>query len=128
MVRIFMRRAFAAKIEFHHSIAVYSKMSTIRPGDFSFLKNAWTEEMLADAYQAITSTNMWDFMRSEEPPKEGGYAWWNHPNLTKINAAMKYEGHSGASHAITLRMMQSLSKIGWDAWVNEQQVAARPLQ
>lgn len=36
-----------------------------------------------------------------------------HPNLTRIDNAMKYGGHSGSSHGWTMRQMEYIAKHGW---------------
>jgi hypothetical protein len=72
--------------------------------------------MLKDAYDAITTANLWDFMRNEEPPHGQGYMWWPHPNLSEITRHMKTD-HSGASYGWTMRQMQFIAKRGWSEYV-----------
>lgn len=70
--------------------------------------------MLQDADAAITECGLWDWMSSYNPASGDGFMFSNHPNLDKINAAMKYQGHSGASYGWTMRTMQLVARIGWD--------------
>ena len=70
--------------------------------------------MLADAYQAITACDLWDWMRVFRPKDGEGFMFANHPNLDRINEEMKYQGHSGASYGWTMRQMESIAKRGWD--------------
>lgn len=93
-------------------------MTTPAPGDFSF-KPQFDREMLSDAYAAITAADAWEFMRAEEPPENRGYMFWDNPKLTEIQKLMKYDGHSGASYAFTMRHMQVIAQKGWAAYVEE---------
>ena len=91
------------------------------PGDFSFIKSKTERDMLEDAYNAVTVSNSWDFFRTQAPPDDTGYMFWNTHELMAITKNMKYRDlHSGASFAGTMRAMQSISLIGWDSWVAGQ--------
>ena len=83
---------------------------------FETIYSAHESEMLRDAYQAITTCDLWDWLRTYTPEK--GFMFSGHPNLTRINAEIKYDGHSGASHAMTMRVMESIAKVGWDEHKN----------
>ena len=74
------------------------------------------QEMLDDAHQAITACDLLDWMKTYTPDK--GFMFSNHPNLNRINAAMKYTGHSGTSYAWTMRKMEQIAKLGWDQALN----------
>jgi hypothetical protein len=67
-------------------------------------------KMLRDAYQAITDCDLWNWFAIYEPEEDKGFMFGEHPNLTKINNAMKYEGHSGFSYAWTMRVMKDIAK------------------
>lgn len=82
--------------------------------DFETVYEPFEAKMLADAYQAITACDLWDWMRVFRPKDGEGFMFANHPNLDRINEEMKYGGHSGASYGWTMRQMESLAKIGWD--------------
>lgn len=73
-------------------------------------------EMLTDAYQAITACDLWEWMKHYKPDK--GFMWSSHPNLDRINAAMKYDGHSGCSYGWTMRTMENIAKLGWKDALN----------
>ena len=86
-------------------------------GDFSFLTEKSERFMLDDAFKAVEATpGGWEFLRDESPPAGQGYMFWQHPTLKAI-ADRLYDGHSGASYAITMRAMESIAKNGWNAWV-----------
>ncbi len=89
-----------------------------QPGDFS-----WCAEgpILADAYQAITAAEAWDFFRTESPPADTGYMFWGHPMQKKVESYMKLlDTHSGASYGWTMRQMEAIAKRGWASWVANQ--------
>ena len=73
-------------------------------------------ELLTDAHQAITECDLWDWMKTYTPDK--GFVFSSHPNLDRINAAMKYTGHSGTSYGWTMRTMENIAKLGWDEALN----------
>lgn len=74
--------------------------------------------MLADAYQAITKADMWEYMRQPSTPGKDGFMFSPAIELAAINAEMTYDGHSGASYAWTMRQMEAIAKGGWSAWAN----------
>ena len=86
-------------------------------GDFSFLADKSERFMLEDAFKAVEATpGGWDFLRTQSPPAGQGYMFWQHPTLKAIGDRL-YDGHSGASYALTMRTMESIAKDGWNAWV-----------
>jgi hypothetical protein len=96
--------------------------SSPAPGDFSFVKDKETQIMFADAYQAIEAAEAWDYMKTD--PGDGGYMFSQSDMLSKINSKMTYNGHSGSSYGWTMRMMQRLARIGWEAFVLEAKANA----
>ncbi len=86
-------------------------------GDFSFLNHSEFELMFTDAYQAIEKAGAWETMRSD--PGERGYMFTRSAELDTIKQYMTYDGHSGWSYGWTMRMMQRLARIGWEAFVKE---------
>lgn len=81
--------------------------------NYSSIFNSDDAEMLQDADNAITSCDLWDWLKAYEPEDGKGFVFSDHPNVLRINNAMKYGGHSGSSYNWTMRTMQYLSKIGW---------------
>jgi hypothetical protein len=75
-------------------------------------------ELLTDAHQAITACDLWDWMKTYTPDKDKGFVFSSHPNIDRINAAMKYQGHSGGSYGWTMRTMENIAKLGWDEALN----------
>ena len=96
-------------------------MTTPVRGDFSFVESSWEREMFQDAFQAVEATpGGWEFLAQESPPADRGFMFWSHPTLTAIGRNMRYDGHSGASHALVMRSMEFIAKKGWQAWVAAQ--------
>jgi hypothetical protein len=75
-------------------------------------------EMLADAYQAVTKADMWEYLRLPSTPGKDGFMFSSDIELAAINSEMTYSGHSGASYAWTLRQMEAIAKGGWEAYAN----------
>jgi hypothetical protein len=86
--------------------------------DFETIYSAHECTMLKDAYNAITVCELWDWLRTFHPKSGEGFMFSNHPNLDRINAATKYEGHSGSSYGWTMRVMEDIAKRGWDGHKN----------
>ena len=70
--------------------------------------------MLQDADNAITTCELWGWLKNYVPEENKGFMFSEHPNLTRINNAMKYQGHSGSSYGWTMRQMEQIAKLGWD--------------
>ena len=94
-----------------------SKTSTYAPGDFSFWDSEWDEKMYKNAYDAVTTENLWDFLKNASPPEDKGFMFWDAPELGRIYKHMEVMGHSGCSHAITMRTIEYIAKHGWDKYV-----------
>lgn len=85
-------------------------------GDFTLTKfDAHSQEMLTDAYKAITKLELWETMK--EDPGDGGFMYSDHEFIKKISSAMEYDGHSGSSFGWTMRIMQRLALDGWDTFL-----------
>ena len=86
---------------------------------FETLYDNYESKLLRDAHEAITKCDLWDWMRSYTPQEGLGFVFTSHPNLDAINKAMKMmDDHSGGSYGWTMRQMESIAKIGWDAHKN----------
>lgn len=95
-------------------------MNTISEGDFKSLPlSDWEREMLADAYQAVTTTNSWDFLRRQDVPGPNGFIFSSLPQMKEIALCMNYQGHSGASYGITMRQLEYIAKKGWAEYVKQ---------
>ena len=85
--------------------------------DFTTLYPAHESMMLQSTYDAITTCGLWDWMRTFTPHANEGFLLTAHPNLNRIEEVGTYHGHSGASWAWTMRIMEAIAKQGgWDAY------------
>jgi hypothetical protein len=83
----------------------------IIPGKFDYITNSWEREMLVNAWQAITLTENWDFVKK---PRES-FMMDNDKRIWDITAKMEqlgYYGHSGCSFGLTMRAMQYIARNG----------------
>lgn len=92
--------------------------------------DAHESKMLADAFQAVTKADMWEYLRLPTTPGKDGFMFSAAIELAVINAEMKYQGHSGASYAWVMRQMEAIAKGGWTAYANRIRTvkAAQQLQ
>ena len=76
---------------------------------FDFITDSYEKQMLETAYDAITSLELWNYMK---PPNKS-YMICLDPELDLIlNEVVKlgYNGHSGFSFAWTLKQMQYIAQ------------------
>ena len=72
--------------------------------------------MLEDAYKAISIAEEWEYMK--RGPGPGGYMFsLSNKSIRAISDNIKYDGHSGASFAITMRSMEYIAVHGWPNYV-----------
>ncbi len=70
--------------------------------------------MLNDAYQAVTVTGSWDLLKNFSGES---FMFSRDPFVANIMNAMALRDlHSGASFGMTMRVMESIAKHGWDAY------------
>jgi hypothetical protein len=70
--------------------------------------------MLADAYIALTKTDLWEYMRKPSTPGKDGFMFCTDAELVTLSHAMKYSGHSGVSYSWTMRVMEDIAKRGME--------------
>ena len=81
------------------------------PGQFEYINNNHEREMYVNAWQAITLTENWDFIKSDIE----SFMWSENPKIDIISSKMSelgYHGHSGSSFGFIMRTMQYIAKIG----------------
>ena len=82
---------------------------------FDFITNSYEKIMLDTAYQAITSLELWDYMKK---PTDS-YMLNSDNELHRIMdeiVKLGYDGHSGGSFGYTMRAMQFIAKYGLDEY------------
>jgi hypothetical protein len=62
--------------------------------------------------KTIEGLQMWDFLKTYEPPEERGFMFDSNPIVKTLmnNINLDYPGHSGASLAETMRQLQYIAK------------------
>jgi hypothetical protein len=80
--------------------------------------DAHETKMLADAYQAVTKADMWEYLKLSSTPGKDGFMFSKDIELALITAEMQYGGHSGASFAWVMRQMEAIAKGSWQEWAN----------
>jgi hypothetical protein len=83
------------------------------PGAFDYIKSSDDsyKRMLVNAYQAITQTETWNFVKEDCK----SFAFSNDPRVSLIIQKMEelgYYGHSGGSFGFIMRDMQYIAKNG----------------
>ena len=86
---------------------------TFVPGKFDYIKanHANYKKMLVNAYQAITQTETWSFLKQPT----GSFMSSKDPRINLISEKMVelgYDGHSGSSFGCTMRDMQYIANNG----------------
>ncbi len=84
---------------------------------FDFIIDEHERMVLNDAYNAITLTENWDFVKQDC----NSFMFSNSPKIWEITNKMKYTGHSGASFGCVMRTMQYIAQNGMDAFVKSRQ-------
>ena len=84
--------------------------ASIWPTDY-FAKDL---QLMADV---VTRLQLWNWLKTESPPEDTGYMWWEHDNIRKILDGLgSNNNHSGFSFACALRNMQHIAKVGFNEW------------
>ena len=76
---------------------------------------------LKHMYDAITILNLWDFIRQNPPDADKGYMFSNAEEIYQIgnHTLVERDGHSGATFAYAMRIMQKIAHVGWNNFVQE---------
>ena len=73
---------------------------------------------LLDMAKTTTRFGLWGWFKVYEPPKEDGFMFCQHENVDKINKGLENNNHSGATFGYAMRIMQYISKNGFEKWNN----------
>jgi hypothetical protein len=87
-------------------------------GQFEYINDVHSREMLVNAWQAINLTELWDFVKQDID----SFMFSHDPRVTIISNKMTelgYSGHSGASFGFTMRNMQYLAEHGEEKFKTE---------
>ena len=81
------------------------------PGQFEYINNKHEREMYVNAWQAITLTENWDFVKADIE----SFMWSENPKIDIIGSKMSelgYHCHSGSSFGFIMRKMQYIARNG----------------
>ena len=81
------------------------------PGQFLYINDANSKEMLQNAWDAITQLDLWYYMRRDTD----SFMFSRDPEINIITnkmAELGYDGHSGSSFGWTMRQMQYIAEHG----------------
>lgn len=120
-----MSLAHKPKMSSYMSTPAYADERVPAYGDFSALNlPGYDREIMQAGFDAVESVEGgWEYLKNYEPPANQGFMFSLAEGKRKeIDAAIeaKYPGHSGASYGITMRNLQYIAKIGWDAYAKEK--------
>lgn len=91
---------------------------TFIKGQFMYVKDKNSREMLVNAWNAINQLELWNYMRRETY----SYMFRDDEEILKITLKMEelgYNGHSGFSFGWTMRQMQYIAKYGEETYMKE---------
>lgn len=87
-------------------------------GEFLYIRDENSREMLVNAWNAITEVDMWNYMRNDCY----SYMLSDDKQISIISDKMEelgYNGHSGCSFGWTMRQMQYIAKHGEEKYAEE---------
>jgi len=100
-------------------------------GEFEFIQSRSEREYYQNMHKAITRTEMWHWLRNYTPPSNSGFMMRTTPEMNRINDEASKEnvfgGHSGSSHAFTMRAMEAIAKHGYEAFKRSRTVTTAPV-
>jgi hypothetical protein len=100
-------------------------------GEFEFIQSRSEREYYQNMHKAITRTEMWHWLRNYTPPSNSGFMMRTTPEMNRINDEASKEnvfgGHSGSSHAFTMRAMEAIAKNGYEAFKRSRTVTTAPV-
>jgi hypothetical protein len=79
-------------------------------GNFSFIKDPYDLEMLQWDYNVIEQNNLWKYFKNHDLKEPFMFS-------NEINNYNWYNGHSGASWALSMRVMERIAKDGWENFI-----------
>jgi len=87
-------------------------------GEFEFVNCNSERAFLKSAHKAISTCELWDWLRIYMPRENKGFMWGSSPELDKINEELwkdlLNENHSGSSYVMVMRAMECIAKNGYD--------------
>lgn len=83
-------------------------------GDFSWYPCEIYRDGLTKTFKAVTNCNAWGYLSCFNPKSNEGWTDDAVINLIINECELLGTGHSGASFAICIRVMQCIAQKGWE--------------
>ena len=86
--------------------------------NFDFIQDLHSRRMVSSAYNVVQNMGEWDFLRRYSPSVDTGYMADRNARIWAISKKIddEYQGHSGASMAYTMRIIEFIAKYGFNAY------------
>jgi len=92
-------------------------------GEFEFVSDSNSRALFKNMHNAISQTELWDWMKSYTPPRDKGFMFASEPELDRIQNKMSEDpisgNHSGSSYGSMMRSMEYIAKNGYEAFKQE---------
>jgi hypothetical protein len=92
-------------------------------GEFEFVSDASSRALFKNMHNAITQTELWDWLKSYRVDEKKGFMFSSGPELDRIQNKMNEDpisgNHSGASYGSMMRSMEYIAKNGYEAFKQE---------
>jgi hypothetical protein len=89
-------------------------------GEFDFIKDTSTRELLKRAHRAVSLCELWDWIRIYQPPPNRGFMLSIIPELNRLKLQMWKDSindlHSGYSFDLIIRDMEYIAKNGYEKY------------
>ena len=99
-----------------NSQASESNSDSLPPFGSKLWPEGYFVQSIKDMVETSIRLEVWEWFKTEEPPEDEGYQWWDHPNINLISSNLSNNDHSGASFACAMRNVQYIAKNGFTAW------------
>ena len=67
----------------------------------------------------VEKLGLWEWFKEYTPPKDKGFMFCGHNNVTKISNNLEVNDHSGATVSYCMRCMEYIAKNGFDDFKNK---------
>jgi hypothetical protein len=89
-------------------------------GEFEFIKYDFERNCLKSAHNAISTCELWEWLRLYMPSDNTGFMWSTTPELEKLNEELQKDPingcHSGSSYGTMMRIMEYIAKNGYSQY------------
>jgi hypothetical protein len=92
-------------------------------GEFEFITNPMYRALYKNMHNAITQTELWDWLKAYTPSVNQGFMFASEPELDRITKKMGEDpisdNHSGSSRGTMLRFMKRIADYGYENFKQE---------